>query len=121
VHRASGEAGFLGKLAGSRVAKPLLRADEAARQRQPPPEGRLSPGDEQDGELIMADREDHEVHATGTALTEGILGTGQVLEVTAESDRLVLFGDGIEADTVPLTWGQTARIELAARSLRLLR
>ena len=59
--------------------------------------------------------------ATGTALTEGSLSTGQALEVTAESDRLVLFGDGMEADTVPLTWGQTARIQLAARSLRLLR
>jgi NAD kinase len=59
--------------------------------------------------------------ATGTAFTEGALGTGQVLEVTAESDRLVLFGDGVEADTVPLTWGQTARLRLAARTLRLLR
>ena len=42
------------------------------------------------------------------------------MEVTAESDRLVLFGDGIEADTIPLTWGQTARLRLADRSLRLL-
>jgi hypothetical protein len=59
--------------------------------------------------------------ATGTALTEGSLGARQALEVTAESDRLVLFGDGIEADAVPLTLGQTARISLADRSLRLLR
>jgi hypothetical protein len=58
---------------------------------------------------------------TGTALSEGSLGAGQALEVTAESDRLVLFGDGMEADTLPLTWGQTARVQLAARSLRLLR
>ena len=34
-----------------------------------------------------------------------------------ESDRLVLFGDGIEADTVPLTWGQSARVGVAARTL----
>jgi len=59
--------------------------------------------------------------ATGTTLTEGALGARQVLEVTAESDRLVAFGDGMEADAVPLTWGQSARIQLAARSLRLLR
>lgn len=59
--------------------------------------------------------------ATGTDLTEGILSTGQTLEVTAESDRLVLFGDGVETDTVGLTWGQTARLRLASRSLRLLR
>lgn len=58
---------------------------------------------------------------TGTTRTEGSLEAGQALEVTAESDRLVLFGDGIEADTVPLTWGQTARLHLASRSLRLLR
>ena len=57
---------------------------------------------------------------TGTAFTEGILSIGQEMEVTAESDRLVLFGDGIEADTIPLTWGQSARLRLADRSLRLL-
>jgi hypothetical protein len=58
--------------------------------------------------------------ATGTALTEGLLAAGQEMEVTAESDRLVLFGDGIEADTIPLTWGQSARLRLADQSLRLL-
>jgi len=58
--------------------------------------------------------------ATGTALTEGLLAAGQEMEVTAESDRLVLFGDGIEADTIPLTWGQSARLRLADHSLRLL-
>ncbi len=58
--------------------------------------------------------------ATGTALTEGLLAAGQEMEVTAESDRLVLFGDGIEADTIPLTWGQSARLRLAGQSLRLL-
>lgn len=59
--------------------------------------------------------------ATGTALTEGSLARGQALTVSAESDRLVLFGDGVEADVVPLTWGQTATVRLADRSLNLLR
>jgi NAD kinase len=59
--------------------------------------------------------------ATGTALTEGSLAGREALEVTAESDQLVLFGDGVESDTVPLTWGQTARLRIAPRSLRLLR
>jgi NAD kinase len=59
--------------------------------------------------------------ATGTALTEGSLAVGQALTVSAESDQLVLFGDGVEADTVPLTWGQTATVGLADRSLNLLR
>jgi hypothetical protein len=58
---------------------------------------------------------------TGTTLTEGTLDRGQTLEITAQSDMLVLFGDGIETDTVPLTLGQTARIRIASRSLRLLR
>jgi NAD kinase len=59
--------------------------------------------------------------ATGTALTEGSLAADDALEVTAESDQLVLFGDGVESDTVPLTWGQTARLRVSRRSLRLLR
>jgi hypothetical protein len=58
--------------------------------------------------------------ATGTGCTEGTLSAGQEIEVTAESDRLVLFGDGIEADTVPLTWGQSARLRLADHVLLLL-
>jgi hypothetical protein len=57
---------------------------------------------------------------SGTAFTEGALPVGQEIEVTAESDRLVLFGDGIESDAIPLTWGQTARLRLADRFLRLL-
>jgi NAD kinase len=59
--------------------------------------------------------------ATGTTLTEGDLSTRQSLAVTAESDQLVIFGDGIEADATPLAWGQTASIGLATQTLRLLR
>ncbi len=59
--------------------------------------------------------------ATGTSLTEGDLAGGQSLTITSGSDQLVLFGDGIEADAAPLTWGQTASIHLASRTLRLLR
>jgi hypothetical protein len=57
---------------------------------------------------------------TGTTLTEGSLAAGQVLTVTAESDQLVLFGDGIETDATQLAWGQAASIRLAAQTLRLL-
>ena len=59
--------------------------------------------------------------ATGTTCTEGDLARGQALALSAESDRLVLFGDGIEADAITLAWGQSARIGLASRTLRLLR
>ena len=58
--------------------------------------------------------------ATGTAFTEGSLAGSEVLEVTAESDQLVLFGDGVESDTLPLSWGQTARLRISSRSLRRL-
>jgi NAD kinase len=58
---------------------------------------------------------------TSTTLTEGDLSAEQSLTVTAESDQLVLFGDGIEADATPLAWGQTASIRLATQTLLLLR
>ena len=57
--------------------------------------------------------------ATGTDLTEGTLGAGDRLAVVAESD-LVIFGDGIEGDSVPLTWGQRVTMSVAGRRLRLL-
>jgi hypothetical protein len=59
--------------------------------------------------------------ATGISLTEGELASEDSLTITAESDYLVLFGDGIEVDATPLTRGQTASIHLATRTLRLLR
>lgn len=57
--------------------------------------------------------------ATGTALTEGLLQPGEQLVITAESD-LVLFGDGIEADALALTWGQQATVQVARRTLDLV-
>ena len=74
----------------------------------------------QEGRLAWFVREAWPSPATGTAFTEGTLIAGQEMEVTAESDQLVLFGDGIEADTIPLSWGQSARLRLADGSLRLL-
>ncbi len=59
--------------------------------------------------------------ATGTTATEGELVAGQQLSLTAASDELVLFGDGVESDAVTLAWGQTARVGVAARTLNLLR
>jgi NAD kinase len=57
--------------------------------------------------------------ATGATLTEGEL-MGTELALTIKSDRLVAFGDGIEADSLTLTWGQTVRIGQAAKALRLV-
>lgn len=56
---------------------------------------------------------------TGTALTMGRLDDG-VLEVRVESDNLVAFGDGIEADRLDLRWGQRITVDRAERVLRLV-
>lgn len=42
--------------------------------------------------------------ATGIALVEGNLS------ISVESDLLVAFGDGIEADTPTLSWGQRVTV-----------
>lgn len=58
--------------------------------------------------------------ASGVTVTEGEL-TDQALEILIESDQLIAFGDGIEADSLRLSWGQTVRIGLADERLRLVR
>ncbi|GAA1694594.1 NAD(+)/NADH kinase [Glycomyces endophyticus] len=58
--------------------------------------------------------------ATGTALTSGTLGTGQELRLVCESERLVVFADGVESDHLTVTWGQQITIGLADRRLHLV-
>ena len=58
--------------------------------------------------------------ATGTELTEGSINSGEALTLLAESDQLVCFGDGIEADALSLTRGQRLTIRTASRRLRLV-
>ena len=57
---------------------------------------------------------------TGTECTEGILGEGEELGLSVASESLVLFGDGMEADRLVLTWGQTVRVCRAPRALALV-
>ena len=57
--------------------------------------------------------------ATGTSLVEGVLEQGASLRLVAETDGLVVFGDGIESDRLTLGWGQEIRVGLSERSLRL--
>ncbi|MEZ0446960.1 hypothetical protein [Cellulomonas sp. ICMP 17802] len=58
--------------------------------------------------------------STATSLTAGRLVDGEVLTVVVESDALVVFGDGLEADRLTATWGQTITLALAGRALRLV-
>lgn len=73
----------------------------------------------EEGRLCWFVREAWPSPATGTALTEGMLGPDQSLQVVAESD-LVVFGDGIESDAVSLGWGQGVTVSIAGRPLRLV-
>jgi NAD kinase len=59
--------------------------------------------------------------ATGTSLVEGELAGDETLRIVAETDGLVVFGDGIESDRLIAGWGQEIAIRLADRTLRLTR
>jgi NAD kinase len=58
--------------------------------------------------------------ATGTEHTEGAVVTGERLAIAAESDQLVVFGDGIEHDAIRLAWGQRVDIGIAPQRLHLM-
>ncbi|MGW3088961.1 hypothetical protein [Streptomyces sp. NPDC001108] len=72
-----------------------------------------------DDRLLWFVREAWPSPATGTSLVAGELGRGQGLRLTVESDRMTVFGDGMETDALELAWGQTVRLGISATSLRL--
>lgn len=57
---------------------------------------------------------------SGSELTQGVTEGDQALKVLVRSESLVIFGDGMEADRVALTWGQTVTITPARRTLHLV-
>lgn len=57
---------------------------------------------------------------TGTTLTEGVLEAGETLRITVASDRLVVFGDGMEDDRLTAAWGQEITVQVGERPLRLV-
>ncbi|MDQ1604455.1 MAG: hypothetical protein QOE01_2300 [Actinomycetota bacterium] len=59
--------------------------------------------------------------ATGIEQTEGLLAQDEVLTITAESDGLVVFGDGIESDHLTLSWSQQLTVGVAPTVLHLVR
>ncbi|MCA5891798.1 hypothetical protein LEP48_00340 [Isoptericola sp. NEAU-Y5] len=58
---------------------------------------------------------------TGTRFTEGTIEPGDVVALTVASDRLVVFGDGMEDDRLVASWGQTVTVRTAEEPLRLVR
>lgn len=73
-----------------------------------------------DARLTWFVREAWPSPATGTTLTEGILNSGETLTLVGESERLVIFGDGIESDALQLGWGQRVEIGVASERLHLV-
>ncbi len=101
VGTGTGATGWLRSLAGQRREVPPAPApDEAA--------------------LIWFVREAWPSPATGASLTAGRLASGERLTVSCESERLVVFADGVEQDRLELGWGQRISIGLAERRLRLV-
>lgn len=72
------------------------------------------------GTLAWFVREAWPSPATGTDLTIGTLAPGDALEVVVRSEALVAFGDGLEADRLTATWGQSVRLHASDRHLRLV-
>ncbi len=76
--------------------------------------------DPTDSRLAWFVREAWPSLATGTSMTQGVLGIDESLTVVSEMDAGVVFGDGIEGDRLTLGWGQPVTIQRAPEVLRLV-
>jgi NAD kinase len=91
-----------------------LKSLAGGRREAPAPPGPGEPA------LLWFVREAWQSPATGASLTAGRLAERERLTVVCESERLVVFADGVEPDRLELGWGQQVSIGLAARRLYLV-
>jgi NAD kinase len=101
VATGTGATGWAASLVRGRAAAPPLPAPGAA-------------------ELAWFVREAWPSPTTGAELTAGLLEPGAPLTVVVEADALVVFGDGLEADRLTATWGQSVTLDLSERRLHLV-
>lgn len=101
VATGTGATGWAASLARGRTDAPPLPAPGAA-------------------QLAWFVREAWPSPTTGAQLTAGVLEPGERLAVVVESDALVVFGDGLEADRLTATWGQTVTLDVSERRLHLV-
>ena len=74
-----------------------------------------------DAKLAYFVREAFPSRATGTALVQGILRKGEHLDLISEMNQGgVAFGDGIEADSIRIGWGQRVILATAEERLQLV-
>jgi hypothetical protein len=97
----TGATGWTASIASDRGLQQLLPAPESA-------------------ELSWWVREAWPSQATGVSLSSGDLQVGEQLDVVAESDFLVAFGDGIERDRLSISWGQHLSVGASSHRLNLV-
>jgi hypothetical protein len=73
-----------------------------------------------DPDLTWFVREAWPSRATGASLTAGSLHQDEVLRLVVESNELVVFGDGVEADRLVAVWGQGVELSVSPRTLTLV-
>lgn len=74
-----------------------------------------------DEQLSFFVREAFPSVATGTDITQGLIGPGQALQLISElHEGGVIFADGIEADRIEFHWGMCVTLTIAERQLHLV-